>query len=236
VPKPTFSWAGNTLVRWGVIDGTRIGYVYVWGWFGSAPEDFAAAVTELTQTQRVDALILDFRFNIGGFVRGPLSGLAALFDHPSATFGMDERLDPGDHLKMRSLRTPSEFRVDFDRAGRRDKVSFNGPIAVLVGPGALSAGDFAAIWAGFHPNVRLFGKSTAMAAGLPTQASLGTELNLHPQWSATIAEANTYLVGAPQDYLIHTDLAVDQRVWFRPEDVAIGKDSVVEAARQWIGQ
>jgi hypothetical protein len=52
---------------------------------------------------------------------------------------------------------------------------------VLVGPGALSAGDFGAIWAGFHANVRTFGKSTAMAAGLPTQPALGTELNLHPE-------------------------------------------------------
>ena len=58
------------------------------------------------------------------------------------------------------------------------------PIAVLTGPGALSAGDYSTIWASFHPNARLFGKTTAMAAGLPTQPALGTELILHPEWVA----------------------------------------------------
>jgi hypothetical protein len=100
----------------------------------------------------------------------------------------------------------------------------------------LSAGDFGSIWAGYHPNVRTFGKSTAMAAGLPTQPALGTELNLHPQWSATIAETNSYRVGSPKQYLIHTDLAVDERVWLQPEDVAAGRDTVVAAARRWLGQ
>jgi hypothetical protein len=33
-----------------------------------------------------------------------------------------------------------------------------------------------------------------------------------------------------------TDFAVDERVWLRSDDVAIGKDSVVEAALQWINQ
>jgi hypothetical protein len=236
VPKPTFSWAGNALVSSGVVEGTRIGYIYVWGWFGTAPKDFAVAVRDLTQTRDVDALILDFRFNVGGFLRGPEEGLAALFDHPEKTIGMDERMRADDHLKMQRFANPSDFKMDSRRAGERDKASFDGPIAILVGPGALSAGDYGTIWARFHPNARLFGKSTAMATGLPTQPALGTRLDLHPQWSATIAETNTYFVGSPHDYLIHTDLDVDRRVWHRPADVAAGKDSVVEAARRWIGQ
>ena len=227
VSKPTF----NDPVEWGVVQGTNVGYIYVWGWFNPAADNFAAAVDDLTRVRGVDALIIDFRFNVGGFLRAPFTGLAALFEHPSATIGMDERMRTTDHLKMKSTAPPSNFKVDFNRAGIRDKASFNGPIAVLVGPGAISAGDFGSIWAGFHPNVRTFGKSTAMATGLPTQPALGTELNLHPEWFATISETNTYRVGAPQDYLIHTDLAVDERVWFRPEDVATGKDTVVEAAR-----
>jgi hypothetical protein len=234
VSKPTFSGAGDSLVRWGVVDATNVGYIYVWGWFGRAPDDFAAAVHELTEVRGVDALVLDFRFNVGGFLRGPLTGLAALFEHPSATIGMDERLRPTDHLEMKSFGPPSEFKVDFDRTGVRNRASFNGRIAVLVGPGALSAGDYGAIWAGFHPNVRTFGKSTAMATGLPTQPALGTALDLHPEWAATIAETNTYRVGAPRDYLIHTDLVVDERVWLRPQDVAVGKDTVVEAALRWL--
>lgn len=231
IGKPRFF---SEVVRSGVVAGTRIGYIYVWGWFDPATAQFAEAVHQLTQVQQVDALILDFRFNVGGFLRGPFTGLAALFEHPSATLGMDARMRPDDHLKMLSIFPPSQFKVDFNRAGLRDPVSYNGPIAVLVGPGALSAGDYGAVWASFHPRARLFGKSTAMAMGLPTQPALGTELDLHPEWAATIAETNTYRVGAPHDYLIHTDLAVDERVWLRPDDVAAGRDTVVEAAMRWL--
>jgi hypothetical protein len=236
VPKPTFTWDGDSLVSYGVVDGTNVGYIYVWGWFGTASPDFRDAIRYLTAVRGVDGLVLDFRFNVGGFLRGPLGGLAALFDHPSATFGMDERMRASDHFKMRQAYTPADFKVDFTGLFVRDKGSFNGPIAVLVGPGALSAGDFGTLWASFHPEVRLFGKTTAMAAGLPTQPALGTELFLHSEWSATVAETNTYLVGAPQHYLIHTDLPVDERVWLRPEDVSVGKDTVVEAALRWLSQ
>ena len=234
VPKPTFTWNGDTLVSYGVVDGTNVGYIYVWGWFGTAPRDFRDAVRYLTTVRGVDALVLDFRFNIGGFLRGPFAGLAALFEHPSATIGMDERMRATDHFKMKQAVTPAEFKVDFTGLFIRDKGSFDGPIAVLTGPGALSAGDFSTIWAAFHPNARIFGKTTAMAAGLPTQPALGTELFLHPEWSATVAETNTYLVGAPHQYLIHTDLQVHDRVWLNPEDVANGRDTVVNAALTWL--
>lgn len=234
VPKPTFSWAGDTLVSYGVVEDTNIGYIYVWGWFGTASPDFRDAVRDLTVVRGVDALVLDFRFNVGGFLRGPLGGLAALFDHPAPTFGMDERMRASDHFRMKQAGTPAEFRVDFTGLFVRDKGSFNGPIAILTGPGALSAGDFATIWAGFHPGARIFGKTTAMAAGLPTQPALGTELFLHPEWSATVAETNSYFVGAPNRYLIHTDLPVHERVWLNPEDVANGRDTVVDAALAWL--
>jgi hypothetical protein len=143
---------------------------------------------------------------------------------------------PADHLKMKSFAPPSEFKVDFDSAGRRDRAAYDGPIAVLVGPGAISAGDLSSIWASYFPRARTFGKTTAMAAGLPTQPALGTALDLHPEWFATIAETNTYRVGAPKDYLIHTDLPVDERAWLRPDDVAAGRDTVVEAALGWLQQ
>lgn len=234
IPKPDY-FARN-FVRWGVIDGTRTGYIYVWSWEEPAPDDFAAAVYDLTRVEQVESLIIDFRFNTGGFLRGPFTGLAVLFEHPSTTVGMDERMRPGDHFKMKTVVPPSAFKVDFNREGRRDKVSYDGPIAVLVGPGALSAGDYGALWAAFHPRVRTFGKSMAMAVGLPTQPALGTELNLHPEWFARIAETNTYRVGAPHDYLIHTDFVVDERVWLHPDDVAAGKDTVVEAALRWLSQ
>ena len=86
----------------------------------------------------------------------------------------------------------------------------------------------------FLPNVRTFGKSTASAFNVPTQAAFNGELDLGPDWFARIAEANFYTVGSPNDYLTHSEFPVDERVWLKPGDVAVGKDTVVEAALRWI--
>jgi hypothetical protein len=73
-----------------------------------------------------------------------------------------------------------------------------------------------------------------MALGLPTQPFLGTELDLGPDWFARIAETNTYAIGAPRDFLIHTEFPVDESVWLTPDDVAAGKDTVVATALRWL--
>ena len=191
---------------------------------------------ELTQVELVDGLIIDFRFNDGGFLDAPRLGLAELFDHPVPTLGYDERKKPEDHLKMQRLFNPSEFKMDFDADGHRIKVSFNGPIAVLVGPGALSAGDLGSFWASFLPHSRTFGKSTSAAFTLPTQPLLGSSLDLNPGWKTRVGEANAFEVGAPHDYLTHKEFPVDEPVWLEPDDVAVGRDTVVEAALRWIQQ
>jgi len=152
---------------------------------------------------------------------------------------MDGRQSPSDHFKMKSIVPPNGFKLDFENwEGSRDRVktSYTGPVAILVGPGAVSAGDFGSYWAASLAHARTFGKSSSMAVGLPTQAALGTELNLGPDWFATVAETNTYKVGAPQNFLIHTEFPVDEPVWLQPDDVAAGKDTVVLAALRWLQQ
>jgi hypothetical protein len=234
VPKPKF-FSGD-FVTAGVLPGTRIGYIYSWSWLGNAADDFAQAVHQLTQVEQVDALIIDFRFNVGGFLFAPFLGLGALSDAPSATVGMDVRQSPDDHLRMRTFFNPSVMKLDFDGVAGRVKSSFAGPIAVLVGPGAVSAGDFGALWATYLPRVRTFGKSTSMAVGLPTQPFLGTTLDMGPDWiEARVAETNSYRVGAPNEFLIHSEFPVDESVWLTPTDVAAGRDTVVDAAVAWLG-
>lgn len=236
VPKPSF-FAGD-FVSAGIVEGTHIGYVYAWAWDGDARDDFAAAVHQLTQVDKVDGLIIDLRFNTGGFVIAPLNGLAELFAHPQRTIAMDGRANDRNHFRLKQVVPPSTFVVDFayDDEGTKTHVpsSYSGPVAVLVGPGALSAGDISAILATYLKRVRTFGKSTSMAVGLPTQPALGTELDLGPDWFARVAETNTFDVRSPRDYLTHDEFPVDDRVWLRPTDVAAGKDTVVEAAMRWL--
>jgi hypothetical protein len=53
-------------------------------------------------------------------------------------------------------------------------------------------GDLSAIWAGYLPRVRTFGKSTSVALGLPTRSVLGTGLDFAPDRFASVAETNSY--------------------------------------------
>jgi hypothetical protein len=235
VSKPNF-FAGN-YVRAGIVTGTNIGYIYVWGWTGNAETEFANAVYQLTQVDKVAGLVVDYRFNVGGFIRAPLLGTAMLAERPAPTLGNDQRLKPYDHFLMTTLITPDFFKVDFLHSGNRDipvKLSYAGPVAVLVGPGAVSAGDFGSELLRSLPVARTFGKSTSMALGLPTQPALGTFINLGPDWDARVSESNSYAVGRPKDYLIHTEFPVDELVWLTPGDVAAGQDTVVLTAMKWL--
>jgi len=233
VPTPPDFYNGE-FVSSGIVAGTNFGYIYVWGWLGTAEQDFAQAVNQLTQVQHVDGLIIDFRFNNGGFIDAPLLGIAELASHPTPTIGYDERKPGGGHFAMTDLYPPSQFLLDFASDGSRVKTSYYGPIAVLVGPGAVSAGDLGAFWTTFLPRARTFGKSTSAAFTIPTQDSLGTSLNLNPDWYTRVGEANAWAVSAPFQYLTHREFPVDQHVWLKPDDVAVGRDTVVEAALSWL--
>jgi len=93
VPKPDFF--GGRFVSGGIVDGTRVGYVYVWAWLGTARDDFAGIVRRLTQVDKVDGLILDLRFDPGGFEQAPMNGLGEIASHPQLTIAIDGRSDPG---------------------------------------------------------------------------------------------------------------------------------------------
>ena len=231
-PRPRETGFQN-LVSWGVLPGTRIGYIYVWGWSGNAvSREFAQAVEELTQRQSTDGLIIDFRFNLGGGMFFSNPGLAMLFERPMPTIGFAVRLHPYDHFHLAQA-PPAYYLLDFPAEvvppyGHPDHRSYAKPIAVLTGPGALSAGDQVALRMTFHPAVRVFGKSTAAAFNSPLP------INLDSGWFSRFAVADAYIVGDPHNYLTHDEFPVDERVWLRPEDVAAGRDTVVEAARRWI--
>lgn len=238
VPKP----AGLTdVVTWGLIDGTRIGYVYVAAWQGNAGTRFEQAIRELTQERETDGLIIDFRHNRGGNMFLSDAGLGMLFDRPVPTIAFVERADPSDHHELRPWVgeetefcgitwhgfSPSLYVIDMcDRS--YDPRAYDRPIAVLTGPGAASAGDQVALRMTFHPRARTFGKSTATAFTVPC------DLALEPGWSSRYACADAYRINEPHDYLTHDEFVVDEPVWLRPRDVAEGRDTVVDAAMRWI--
>jgi hypothetical protein len=104
---------------------------------------------------------------------------------------------------------------------------YDKPIAVLTGPGAVSNGDWESLRMGFHPMVRTFGKPSNGAFTSSDEPNLGED------WWFTKATGSGYLVDGHQ-YLAHTGVQVDEEVWLTRDDVAQGRDTVVEAAIEWI--
>jgi C-terminal processing protease CtpA/Prc len=212
------------LVGYGVVEGTRIGYIYVWGWYGNVRQDFRAAVEALAAD--TTGLIIDFRMDYGGNMFLSNDGLSLLFPAPTPTIGWVVRKNKRNHLAMEADPDgpPSNYVIPSNGVG------YDHPIAVLVGPGALSSGDQVALRMRFHPRARLFGESTSTAFNAPTR------LSLHPEWGAAYAAADSYLLSAPDNLLTHDELEVDEPVWLTQDDVIAGRDSVVSAAIDWINR
>jgi hypothetical protein len=227
VPKPNFLGAGDR-VSWGTIDGTQIGYVYVREWTGNAGIEFTNAVDSLMTDFNTTGLIVDFRTNYGGNMFLAYDALEHLFDEEVWTVGFAERCNPSDHLAMCPSPSgpPSAYVIHGDD---QPPTFYNRPIAVLTGPGAVSSGDQVANLFKFHPMVRVFGKTTSTTFNAPVAFPTGLS-----GWTSRYARYDAYLVSNPTNYLTHDEFQVDEAVWFTPDDVAQGRDTVVEAAKEWI--
>ena len=189
---PGVKWPNRSVgdrIGRGVIDGTEVGYVYVTSWSNDPRFDtrnkFRLAVVDLWFTQNVEAIIFDFRFNTGGGANAR-DAWNLMFDERTPTIGFDERADPADHFAMRE----DPGRREFNLVIRPDPLTFwDKPIAVLIGPGAISAGELEARRASFHPRTRIFGLP---AAGGNTGSIFPTFPR--PEWFGSLATSSQYLI------------------------------------------
>ncbi len=218
---------GSGQTSWGVVEGTNIGYIYLYSWGLQVFEDFHTAVTELWNT---DGLIIDQRYNVGGYAAWE-DGLAELFDtdHPDVMY-QAFRAEGGGYTDL-DLEHPQPGygwrSIDADEATYYDH-----PIAVLQGPHAASAGDIFPYFMTLHPRARRFGQ--------PTHGSFGGK---DDYW---FIAPDPYVGDFYMAYTNHTDLDRDllylqgteqwpeQAARLDPDDVAAGVDTVVAAALAWI--
>jgi hypothetical protein len=214
------------LFSYGIVEGTNIGYIYGWGWYWDAENEFYQAVFDLMENYETSGLIIDFRMNYGGnmFLSNP--GLELLFNTQDTTIAFVVRNNPDDHCSWASAVPLSGYIIPGDPQTFYDK-----PIAVLTGPGAVSSGDQVALRMTFHPMVRVFGKSTTAAFNAPTNINFP-----NPFWAGRYANSDAYLVSEPGNNLTHEEFPVDEDVWQTQEAVVQGKDAVVDAAIEWIDQ
>jgi hypothetical protein len=212
-------------IGWGIMEGTNIGYIYVWSWYRPNPAvKFRNAVDSLMSVYDADGMIIDMRYNAGGFVSASDGGLRLLYDDDFPNLGLAYRNNTLDHFQMNIA---ARYNLSGDTVTHFDK-----PIAVLLGPNAFSACDFIALRLKAMPRVRIFGKTSASAFAaqllLPINTSAGSG------WDIRYAGYNGFLEEETMEYLTRIKIEVDEEVWFKPEDVYYGKDSIVEAALAWI--
>ncbi len=232
IPPPGVPWPNRTLgqrVGSGIIDGTNIGMITVTSWSFDAQFDirakFEQAVIDMMFEHEADGIIFDFRYNTGG---GALAreGLERLFNETVPTVGFDQRV-PGsaDHLAMEPDPLRREANLVIQGQGG---TFFDKPIAILIGPGSISAGELEARRLSFHPRARIFGLPASGSNTGSDFISIGDS-----NWLVSRGHSTQYLVST-HEYIARTALEPDERVWFTRDDVANGIDTVIQAARDWI--
>ena len=105
---------------------------------------------------------------------------------------------------------------------------YDRPIAVLLGPTCVSMGDLTAQRFRYHPMVRFFGASSDATLGY------NTSIENFPNWDIYYSIGDMFHTNTPGVYLNRREFPIDFPVWHNPDDVAIGKDAVVENALGWI--
>jgi hypothetical protein len=223
VSMPPWVNGAGPSVSYGVVQGTNVGYIYVWDWWSDATL-FYDAIYDLRYNKKVDGLILDFRMNYGGNVTEANPGLALLFgSDPTSNMRGAVRSSTEDHSSFSFYSVASlGFTPTAD--------PFSRPIAVLIGPGCVSAGDYNAFRMRFRPNTRSFGKPTNGAFVANTHPG-GT---LVPDWVYQLYTGCIYSNVPGEGYFIHKGVQPDEEVWLTRDGVAQGQDDVVNRALAWI--
>ena len=156
VPMPDYNTnTDEGGIKYGIIEGTNIGYIYITTHFyENVNEEFYDAVLELTNTE---GLIIDLRYNFGGYISQSLnSGIGALLSAQNThTLTLLERCDKNTLFAL----CESSIEHNWFITGEKFN-SYEGPIAILVGPNCFSMGEITAYRLQNLPTAKFFGKST----------------------------------------------------------------------------
>jgi hypothetical protein len=214
-------------VNYGIIEGTNIGYIYLYIEIASDDEEFdyttdkqlLEAVEALKGTE---SLVIDIRQNFGGWALLK-QGLSYLFNNVLTPLSDLHRCNSSDFSLCRnpdweqSWKIPGNANTIYDR-----------PIAILVGPNCASMGEITAYRFANHPMVKFFGK--------PMCGSMGDNSSItdFSGWTLQYSRGDMFEIKNPDIHLNHREFPVDEPVWFNADDVAAGEDPIVNSALEWM--
>ncbi len=211
----------NSCATYGIMENTNIGYIYLASEWPEAKADaeFYKAVKALKNT---DALIIDMRYNTGGWAFFD-SAFSILFNEYHKT------LDGAFRCNTNTFDLcPGSGYSDLHLIEGKGPGTYDRPVAVLLGPTCVSMGDRTAHRLRYLPKVKFFGKSA--------NASFGdnTYIENFPGWELRYSKEDVFHINKPAEYLNRREFPIDYPVWFNKDDVAKGKDPVVEKSLEWI--
>jgi hypothetical protein len=216
----------NRIICSGVITGTRVGYVSMIDCSDGSGDSLYNAVKILMEDSLVDGLIMDIRANYGGTYNAFERTFMYLNAGESAIswLGAGDRVSPSNKLLMYNAEPTSWYDFTDTIPG-----AFHKKIAILCGPGALSAGDLLSVLFKHDTDVKTFGKSTTGAFGgyIPLTIT-------YPNYYASRQGGNFYQASDTTHYLTHTSFPVDSAVWYSQASVCDGVDNILKTAIDWI--
>ncbi|MCD6010199.1 MAG: Peptidase family [Flavipsychrobacter sp.] len=221
IPDYTEYYIWDRSVTYGVVSGTRVGYIYMYDCLDTAK--LVNAVKTLVRDSLVKGLVIDIRTNFGGGFLAYWAAYEYLASGGTSWVGYGERTTPTNRMLMTNTGLTSWYDI-YDT----DPHYFTGKIAIICGPNAVSAGDFLPVMFKHHPRVKLFGKSTAGAfgsyEGFPVGAGFGTAMQ----------PVNFFESATPTYYMTHTMHPVDSMMWLNKDSVCAGRDNMSYDAIRWI--
>lgn len=210
-----------------VLKGTDIGYIAFFSCLDRSGDSLYNHVKNLVEKHQVKGIVIDLRLNLGG-VFSAFSKTMQYLEKKNFInwFNCADRANDYDRLAMKV----DPYYANGYNIYDNDPHFYDGKVALLTGPNAMSAGDVMPVAFKQMDNVKLFGKPTAGAFGACTQVSN----DIDKDYLAIMQVGNFILVNEPDKFLSHLEYPVDEEVWFTKESVVEGRDLVLESAINWI--
>jgi hypothetical protein len=227
IKKMTYTdyFTNNKMVTWGVISGTGIGYVALYDCGDISGDSLLNPIKKLVEDSLVDGLIIDIRTNFGGSLLTYRDAFHYLNNGDFPWMGWAHRATTTDRYTMDPFTTPSTAYGTTDTHPNY----FDKKIALLVGPGAVSAGDVMQILYTHHPKLKIIGKHTAGAFGAIQSIPMP-----YTNFNASRQNGDFYRAEDYNFYLSHHNFPIDSFVWFDRASVCNNKDNILNTAISWI--